>query len=170
MNSLEDEGAFFCCCNSWTERAWGRRTVFTPLCRWNCALPLRSDALICWRQPKPSLSEEPSWGPQQRRNTQSALEVILWTVAAEGGGWDWKKKCTLVMRRGRGVNALCANRPARVLTKRPLLRKWLCAWQVAIPWCCVHSERLVFHACSETNYPFRGCFQSFPTNTGFESS
>ena len=33
-----------------------------------------------------------------------------------------------------------------------------------------YCELLVFHAYSETNYPFRGCFQSFPTNTGFESS
>ena len=72
---------------------------------------------------------------------------------------------------GRRVNALCANRPAREVTKRILLRKWLCGWQVVISWCCVqHSELLVFHACSATNYPFRGCVQSFPTNVAFESS
>jgi len=86
-NSLDEEGANVAFCSQFMKRKRVRPwdSFDTPecrkLCRSNCALPLASDALICWPQPNP-LSEEPSWGPKQRRNIEAALELILWIVAA----------------------------------------------------------------------------------------
>jgi len=101
-NSLDDEGANVVICRQFMNRkAIGQFwPLWMSLWHSNCALPPSSDALICWLQPKPSLSEEPSWGPKQRHNTQAVLEVILWTVAAEGR--DGRKKRTFGMRWARG--------------------------------------------------------------------
>jgi hypothetical protein len=87
--------------------------------------------------------------PKQRRNIQAALEVILRrSLQVEGRGGSMKLK-SWSMSGGGGMRSL---RTGLRQLYGILLHKWLRGWQVHILRCSVqHSERLVFHACSETN-------------------
>jgi len=72
------------------------------------------------------------------------------------------------------VGGMRSLRSGRRQSKGILLRKWLCGWQVAILWCSVqHTLWTSCVSCLLGNHlsrpKFRVCFQSFPTNTGFES-
>ena len=87
------------------------------------------------------------------RREGSKEEAYIWNKTGEGG------KCIVCEQACRGSDK--KNYVSQMIM-------WLansCTLMLR-----TYYERLVFHAYSETNYPFRGCFQSFPTNNGFESS
>ena len=65
-----------------------------------------------------------------------------------------KEEAYIRNKTGEGINAYCANRSAREVSKRILLRKalWLASGHTVMLRT-TYSESLVFHACSETNYP-----------------
>jgi hypothetical protein len=123
------------------------------LCRSNCALPLGSDALIGWPPPNFTLSEEPSWGPKQC-NAEAALEVILRTVAA-GGGRGIDGRSVHLEQDGEGGKCVVCEQDCKWSIRKNSVAQmsmWLTSGH-SVLLRTIYCEHLVFHACSETNYP-----------------